>query len=151
MEWKSIFFTMTISSQVIWDNKCIKVDNKTIYNFKMSRQDINYVGEISKYNGKPKLWEELKNEFYLQGQLRFMYIKIIHSIPKPWKDTLKPKLENIKNYVLQGHHLIKSHQIYCLNILNSKEIFSTLIRKFSTMIFLKIQSLIGKLYTCYFV
>ena len=74
---------MTISSQVIWDNKCIKVDNKTVYNFKMSRKDINYVGEISKYNGKPKLWEELKNEFYLQGQLRFMYIKIIHSIPKP--------------------------------------------------------------------
>ena len=49
----------------------------------MSRKDINYVGKISKYNGKPKLWEELKNEFYLQGQLRFMYIKIIHSIPKP--------------------------------------------------------------------
>ena len=74
---------MTISSQVIWDNKCIKVDSKTICNFKMSRKDINYVGKISKYNGKPKLWEELKNEFYLQGQLRFMYIKIIHSIPKP--------------------------------------------------------------------
>ena len=74
---------MTISLQVIWDNKCIKVDTKTIYNFKMSRKDMNYVGEISKYNGKPKLWEELKNEFYLHGQLRFMYIKIIHSIPKP--------------------------------------------------------------------
>ena len=74
---------MTISSQVIWDDKCIKVDNKTIYNFKMSRKDINYVGEISKCNGKPKLWEELKNEFYLQSQLRSMYIKIIHSIPKP--------------------------------------------------------------------
>ena len=29
-----------IASQVIWYNKCIKVDNKTLYNFKMSRKDI---------------------------------------------------------------------------------------------------------------
>ena len=30
-----------ISSQVIWYNKCIKEGNKTIYNFKISRKDIN--------------------------------------------------------------------------------------------------------------
>ena len=31
-----------IASQVIWYNKCIKVDNKILYNFKISRKDINY-------------------------------------------------------------------------------------------------------------
>ena len=30
-----------IASQVIWYNKCIKVDNKTLYDFKISRKDIN--------------------------------------------------------------------------------------------------------------
>ena len=79
--------------------KCITVDDKTIYNFKMSRKDINYVRQLFKSNGKPKLWEELKNEFNLQGQLQFIYNQIMHSIPKSWKDAPIAKLENIKNLV----------------------------------------------------
>ena len=39
---------LPIAFQVIWHGKCIKVDNKTIYNFKMPRQDINYVGQLFK-------------------------------------------------------------------------------------------------------
>ena len=61
-----------IASQVIWYNKCI--DDKSIYNFKMSRIDINYVGQLFKFNGKPKLWEEFKNRFNLQEQLQFIHI-----------------------------------------------------------------------------
>ena len=90
-----------IASQVISYNKCTKVDNKTIYTFKMSRKDINYVGQLFKCNGKRKLWEELKNEFSLQGQLQSMYNRIINSIPKFWKDAFKTNLENIKNLVFQ--------------------------------------------------
>ena len=116
----------TIASQVIWYNKCITVDNKTIYSFKMSRTDINYVGQLFKCDGKPKLWEELKNQFNLQGQLQFLYNQIIHSIPKSWKDPLITNLENIKNLVFQGHHF-KNYQIYSLNKLNSKEIYNILI------------------------
>ena len=56
---------VAIASQVIWNNKCIKVDNKTIYNFKMSRKDINYVGQFFKCNGKPELSEDLQNELNL--------------------------------------------------------------------------------------
>ena len=33
-----------IAYQVVWYNKFIKVDNETMYNFKISRKDINYVG-----------------------------------------------------------------------------------------------------------
>ena len=45
----------------------------------------------------------------------------MHSIPKSWKDAL------ITNFlVFQGHHLIKN-QTYCLNKLNSEEIYSILI------------------------
>ena len=54
----------------------------------MSRKHIIYVGQFFKSNSKPKLWEELKNEFNLQGQLQFAYNQIIHSILKSWKDTL---------------------------------------------------------------
>ena len=40
----------------------------------MSRIDINYVGQLFKFNGKPKLWEEFKNRFNLQEQLQFIHI-----------------------------------------------------------------------------
>ena len=92
----------------------------------MSLTDINYVGQLFKCDGKPKLWEELKNQFNLQGQLQFLYNQIIHSIPKSWKDPLITNLENIKNLVFPGHHL-KNYQIYSLNKLNSKEIYNILI------------------------
>ena len=93
----------------------------------MSRKDINYVEQLFKCDGKPKLWEELKNEFNLQGQLQFIYNQTIHSVPKSWKDALITNLKNIKNLVIQGHHLIKNHQIYSLNKLSGKETFSILI------------------------
>ena len=116
-----------IASQVIWYNKCIKVGSKAVYNFKISRKNINHVWELFKYDGKPKLWEELKTEFDLQGKLHFIDNQIIHSILKSWKDPLMANSENIKNLVYQDDHLMKSHQIYCLNKLNSKEIYSILI------------------------
>ena len=58
-----VFWVLLAFSQVILYNKCIKVDNKTTYNFEMSGKDINYVRyvrQLFKCNGKPKLWEELK-------------------------------------------------------------------------------------------
>ena len=67
-----------------------------MYNFQMSRKDINYAWGLCKCNGYPKLWEEFKNEFKLQGQLLFIYNQIIHSIPKYWKDALIENVENIK-------------------------------------------------------
>ena len=58
-----------IASHVIWYNKCIKVDNETSYNFKISGKDMNYVGQLFKCNGKPKLWEELKKKIYFAGPI----------------------------------------------------------------------------------
>ena len=44
-----------------------------MYNFKMSQRDINYVGQFFKCDGKPKIREELKNEFNLHDQLQAKY------------------------------------------------------------------------------
>ena len=51
----------------------------------------------------------------------------MHSIPKSWKDAFIVNPEIIKNLIFEGHHLIINHQIYCLNKLNSKEIYNILI------------------------
>ena len=74
-----------------------------------------------------KLWEKLKIEFNLLGQMQFIYNQIIHYILKTWKDALTTNLKNIKNLVSLGHRLTKNYQIYCLNKLNSKEIYSIVI------------------------
>ena len=71
--------------------------------------------------------EEFENEFNLQGQLQFICNQIMHSIPKSWKDALIANLENTKNLVFKGHHLIKNNQIYYLDRLSNKKIFSILI------------------------
>ena len=83
----------------------------------------------------------------------------MHSIPKSWKDAFIVNSEIIKNLIFEGHHLIKNHQIYCLNKLNSKEIYNILIEstdsKPSAQIyykfFFKTQILIGKLFIYYLV
>ena len=51
----------------------------------------------------------------------------MHSVPKSCKDALIANLENTKNLVFEGHHLIKNNQIYFLDRLSSKKIFSILI------------------------
>ena len=47
------------------------------YDFKMSRKDTNYVGQLFKFYGKDELGKELKNEFNLHGQLQFIYNQIV--------------------------------------------------------------------------
>ena len=69
----------------------------------------------------------IKNEFNLLGQLQFIYNQIIHAFSNSWKDPLIANLENIKNLVFQGHHVMKNYQIYCFIKFNSKEIYSVLI------------------------
>ena len=104
-----------------------------------------------------KLWEKLKIEFNLLGQMQFIYNQIIHYILKTWKDALTANLKNIKNLVFLGHRLIKNYQIYCLNKLNSKEIYSIIIEstdskpssKLYYNSFFKIHVLIGKLFVWY--
>ena len=83
--------------------------------------------------------------------------EIIHSIPKYWKDALIANSENIKNLIFQAQHITKNHQIYCLNKLNSKEIYTILTESGVSVShsrlyyhsFFKIQILIEKLHMYY--
>ena len=61
------------------------------------------------------LSKSLKKAFSLQDQLQFTYNQIMHYIPKSWKDAFIVNSEIIKNLIFEGDHLIKNHQIYCLN------------------------------------
>ena len=77
---------------------------------------------FSNAKGKPKLWEELKNE------LQFIYNQIIATFySKILERCTYSKLREYQKFHFPGPSFNKNHQIYCLNKLNSKEIYSVLI------------------------
>ena len=82
---------------------------------------------------------------------------INNSILKFWKDALTANSYEKKPSLITN---IKNDQIFCLNKLNSNEVYSILIESgdsksfsqlFYKIFFYKIQVLIGKLYMCYLV
>ena len=50
----------TITSQVIWLNKHIKIDNKFLCNNSLANQGINHVGQLFNENGMTKAWLDIK-------------------------------------------------------------------------------------------
>ena len=58
---------------------------------------MNYVGQLLKSNGKPKLQKELKKEFNSEGQLQLIYNQILHYNPN-FLEKMRLS-ENIKDFM----------------------------------------------------
>ena len=71
---------------------------------------------------KLKAWDELKQEYRFLENKRFLFMQLLHAIPKSWKEDLSKVKENIHNLIIQDHHIIRKHHMYFLNRLGSKEI-----------------------------
>ena len=113
----------TITSQVIWFNKHIKIDNKSLYNNSLANKGINHVGKLFKENGMTKAWLDIKTEFNLSNKEHYFWIQLINAIPKSWKEELRRSNRISDALSVFDHHLIKSNQIYSLNKCNNKELY----------------------------
>ena len=116
-----------LPNQILWHNKYIKIDDKTIFSFSLSAKGINFVGQLFRSNQKIKKWDKLKTEFDLIENEKFLVVQIAHALPISWKEILQNYTESINNLVIQDHHLIKKHQILSLNKLNSATLYEILI------------------------
>ena len=96
-----------LPNQILWHNKYIKIDNKTIFSSSLSAKGINFVGQLFQNNQQIKKWDELKTEFDLIEKEKFLIVQIIHALPISWKEILRNYTESINNLVIQDHHLIK--------------------------------------------
>ena len=47
-------------------------------------------------------------------------MQTVHLFPKLWKGVLTIENENLNNFIIQEHDLIKKHQRHSLNKLQSK-------------------------------
>ena len=110
---------LSVASQCLWHNKYIKIDDKFIFSSSLSAKGIKFAGQLFQNNQQIKKWDELKTEFDLIKNEKFLMVQIIHALPTLWKEILQNYTENINNLVIQDNHLIKSHQILSLNKLNS--------------------------------
>ena len=113
----------TITSQVIWFNKHIKIDNKSLCNNSLANEGINHVGQLFKENGMTKAWLDIKTQFNLSNKQHYFWIQLINAIPKSWKEELRRSNRISDALSVYDHHLIKSNQIYSLNQCNSKELY----------------------------
>ena len=67
-------------------------------------------------------WEDLRAKLDLDDNIIFFWKQIIHTNSHPWKEIFLECANNISNVIINKHHLIKKHQIYCLEKVNSGEI-----------------------------
>ena len=74
-----------------------------------------------------KTWDELEQEYRFLENKRFLFMQLLHAVPKSWKDDLFKVKENIHNLIIQDHHIIRKHHMDFLNRLSSKEIYNFLI------------------------
>ena len=74
-----------------------------------------------------KTWDELEQEYRFLENKRFLFMQLLHAVPKSWEDDLFKVKENIHNLIIQDHHIIRKHHMHFLNRLSSKEIYNFLI------------------------
>ena len=72
----------TIISQVIWFNKHIKIDNKSLCLKGQGNQGINHVGQLFDENGMTTAWLHVKTQFNLSNKQHYFWIPLINAIPK---------------------------------------------------------------------
>ena len=67
-----------------------------------------------------KIWEQL----HLDDNINFYWVQIIHRIHSVWEEMLLECGNNISYLISNKHHLTEKHQIYCLEKLNSRELYN---------------------------
>ena len=113
-----------ILSQFLWFNSQIQIGNKSVFFSSFSERNISFAGQLFKTDGTVKPWKQLQEKCGLVSKLKFKWIQIIHSLPKPWIEQIFIDSGNSINLAVQDHHLIKKYQILCLNKLHSKELYN---------------------------
>ena len=113
-----------ILSQYSWFNRKSKYATKKCLLFFFFWTKYHFFGQLFKTGGAVKPRKQIQEEYGLVNKLKFKWIQIIYSSPKPWIDQIFMNSGNWINLAIQDHHLIKKHQTLCLDILDSKELYN---------------------------
>ena len=112
----------TISSQYLWFNTFIKIENRVVYYKEFSDNQINYVCDFFDRNGNLKSWVNFVHEYKIEKKMYFKWFQLIHAIPKSWKKDIQIDQGNCRNLLYLNHRLIKSNQTYSIEKLKANEL-----------------------------
>ena len=123
-----------IANQVIWNNRFICIESKSIYNQRLIDFGIVKVGDLCDSRGELKSNKEPLHSI-LSPIEHFLLFSILSAIPQEWRKTLKAnKLSvslNTRNIIPGDFYLHIKGKITNLEKLHSKEIYDSLISKIS--------------------
>ena len=105
-------------------NEYIKINKNTIYYRYFYQKNLNHIDDLLNNNCKMKRFEDLRAKLKLDNNKTFYWILNFHKISGARKEMFSERGNNISNIIINKHHLIKKHQIYCLEKLSSKELYS---------------------------
>ena len=71
-----------------------------------------------------KSWEDLRAKLGLDDNKKFYWRQIIHAISRALKEMFLEWGDNFSDLIINEYHLIKKHQIQCLEKLNSRELYN---------------------------
>ena len=90
----SVSLHSTITSQFLWLNKYIKVDEKCIYFRYFSKNGLNFVGQLFDLEGELKNWAAINNEYHLLESKSFQWMQLIDALKTPWKQSIREQNTN---------------------------------------------------------
>ena len=70
-----------VYAQRIWNNRYIKINNKTVFNKELANYGVNYVRDFYDINGTLKTWDAFKTLCNSKNKFYFTWIQIIDSLP----------------------------------------------------------------------
>ena len=88
------------------------------------QKNVNHIGDFFENNGNMRSWEDFRAKLDLDNNKKIFWIQIIHAIPSTWKEMFLECGDIIIDLIINEHCLIKKHQIYCLEKLNSRELYN---------------------------
>ena len=78
-----------ILSQSLWDNHFVRSKGKTISNKRLESKGILMVVDLIDDDGKFSSWEKLSQKFNLSAVDFLEWYRILHSIRREWKSSVK--------------------------------------------------------------
>ena len=95
-----------------------------MYHCYFSQKKLNHIGDLFQNDGKMRSREYLRGKLGLDDNRKFYWRQIIHAIAHVWKEMFSGCVNNINDLIFNEHHLIRKHQIYCLEKLKRRELYN---------------------------
>ena len=107
---------LSIASPFLRLNKDIQIENECAIFSNFSKSGTNFVAQLFDRDGKLHCCEFLKEKYLSSQNMKLTCFKLIHTLPREWKEAISVHDRSPENLLVRYHHPIKKNQMLCLAI-----------------------------------